>query len=121
MLVLSEERIREGETSVKIHMFMTMILAQAEAIEEDKAEVELTIARAARDSLVFCESLLGARAQGSSGTAGVGGPLELREGSPEGESGISGIGIDGGQGFDLEGFGEEFAWESFFPDGRFCY
>jgi hypothetical protein len=23
------------------------------------------------------------------------------------------------QGFDFDGFGEEFAWESFFPDGRF--
>ncbi|KAK4240628.1 hypothetical protein C8A03DRAFT_41841 [Achaetomium macrosporum] len=54
LIALSAERIRKGETNVKSHMFLTMILAQAEAVEEGK-EVEVEVARAARDSLEFCE------------------------------------------------------------------
>ncbi|KAF7184681.1 hypothetical protein CNMCM7691_006043 [Aspergillus felis] len=33
LISLSEERIRQGETNVKNHMFLSMILAQAEAVE----------------------------------------------------------------------------------------
>ncbi|KAK3311212.1 uncharacterized protein B0T15DRAFT_482296 [Chaetomium strumarium] len=54
LVELSAERIRQGETNVKSHMFLSMILAQVEAVEEGK-EVEVEVARAARDSLAFCE------------------------------------------------------------------
>lgn len=49
----SDERIRQGETNVKNHMFLSMILAQAEAVEAGMP-VELEVARAARSSLELC-------------------------------------------------------------------
>ncbi|KAH6854536.1 hypothetical protein B0I37DRAFT_422123 [Chaetomium sp. MPI-CAGE-AT-0009] len=101
---LAEARIRRGETNVKIHMFLCMVLAQVGAVEAraDAAGVAVAVARAARDSLRFSEGWLGAAA----GDLGGGG-------------GFGGLGMEGMQGFDFDGFGEEFAWESFFPDGRF--
>ncbi|KAM0206319.1 hypothetical protein ACHAQI_008420 [Fusarium lateritium] len=50
MISLSKERIHQGETNVKTHMFLSMILGQAEAIETDSS-IPLEIARSARDSL----------------------------------------------------------------------
>ncbi|KAM0246009.1 hypothetical protein ACHAP5_004980 [Fusarium lateritium] len=50
MISLSKERIHQGETNVKTHMFLSMILGQAEAIETDSS-IPLEIARNARDSL----------------------------------------------------------------------
>ncbi|TVY41643.1 Transcription factor [Lachnellula subtilissima] len=47
MISLSIERIRQGETNVKSHMFLSMVIAQVEALETG-AECELGIARAAR-------------------------------------------------------------------------
>jgi hypothetical protein len=57
MMVLAIERIRQGETNVKMHLLLSMILAQAEAIEMG-TEKELMVARSAKDSLVFCHGLL---------------------------------------------------------------
>ncbi|KAK4035244.1 hypothetical protein C8A01DRAFT_18057 [Parachaetomium inaequale] len=99
LVALAEGRIRKGETNVKGHMFMSMVLAQVAAIEKGE-EVEVAVARAARDSLAFSERLLGGRTVG--------------------EEGFGALGVDGMQGFDFDGFGEELAWESFFPDGRVC-
>lgn len=60
---LAERRIRHGETNVKSHFFLSIVLAQVEAVEQGR-EVEVEVARAARDSLEFCEGLLAARAEG---------------------------------------------------------
>ncbi|KAK7738622.1 hypothetical protein SLS62_011342 [Diatrype stigma] len=58
MLALAEERVRRGETNVKNHMFLSMILAQAGAVEEGGVGVERRIAQSGRDSLEFCHGLL---------------------------------------------------------------
>lgn len=57
LISLSEERIKLGETNVKNHMFLCMILAQVEAVEAS-APVELRVAQAARGSLEACNNLL---------------------------------------------------------------
>jgi hypothetical protein len=57
MMALAIERIRQGETNIKMHMLLSMILAQAEAIEMG-TDRELMVARSAKDSLVFCHGLL---------------------------------------------------------------
>ncbi|RYP85933.1 hypothetical protein DL769_000870 [Monosporascus sp. CRB-8-3] len=57
MISLSAERIQRGETNVKNHMFMSMVMAQTEAIEAD-TPCELKVAQSARDSLELCHSLL---------------------------------------------------------------
>ncbi|KAK4127166.1 hypothetical protein N657DRAFT_641111 [Parathielavia appendiculata] len=115
LAALSEERIRKGETNVKSHMFLSMVLAHVEAIEEDKP-VEVAVARAARDSLEMSERWLSSRMMEGLGFVGH----EMRAGlggsSSSGEGGI----MDEIDGFGFEGFsGEEFAWETFFADGRF--
>ncbi|KAH6969285.1 hypothetical protein DER45DRAFT_46619 [Fusarium avenaceum] len=61
MISLSNERIHQGETNVKMHMFLSMILGQAEAIETD-SPVPLQIARSARDSLESSYAVLNMRA-----------------------------------------------------------
>ncbi|EAW21219.1 C6 zinc finger domain protein [Aspergillus fischeri NRRL 181] len=97
LIALSEERIRLGETNVKNHMFLSMILAQAEAVEAG-GEIELWVARAAKDSLELCDSLLKTREDTGSS----------RMASPD-EAALVAAG--------MEGLGPDFGWESFFPDG----
>jgi hypothetical protein len=53
MISLSLQRIQQGETNIKSHTFLSMILAQVEAIEAN-APCEVNIARSARDSLQLC-------------------------------------------------------------------
>jgi hypothetical protein len=55
------ERIRYGETNVKMHAFVSMVLAQAESIETGTL-CEHRIALGGRDSLRFCHDLLQAQA-----------------------------------------------------------
>ena len=57
MLEQSAERIRHGESNVKNHPFLSMVLAEVEAAETG-APVELKVAEAARNSLHFCHQLL---------------------------------------------------------------
>jgi hypothetical protein len=57
VLSLSLERIQQGETNIKSHMFLSAILAQVEAIEAG-TPYELKMAQSARDSLVICRDLL---------------------------------------------------------------
>jgi hypothetical protein len=57
MIQLSLRRIQEGETNIKSHTFLSMILAQVEAIESDTS-CELSIARSAQVSLELCLSIL---------------------------------------------------------------
>ncbi|KAH6889279.1 hypothetical protein B0T10DRAFT_487651 [Thelonectria olida] len=103
MMVLAEERIHQGETNVKSHMFLNMILGQVEAIETDSS-VELHVARTARDSLEHCYGVLKARADkmpvASSPTANLAPP-----------------GMDMGQGMD--GYVMDLDWETFLPDQAF--
>ncbi|KAJ4242889.1 hypothetical protein NW757_011784 [Fusarium falciforme] len=57
MMDLSLERIRQGETNIKSHMFLNMILALVEAKEADVPH-ELRVAQSARESLELCFGLL---------------------------------------------------------------
>ncbi|KAF2469228.1 uncharacterized protein BDR25DRAFT_288688 [Lindgomyces ingoldianus] len=57
MISLAVARMHQGDTNVKIHMFLSMILAQTEAMEEG-VPCELMIAQGARDSLQLCHDLL---------------------------------------------------------------
>lgn len=57
MIFLSVRRIEQGETNVKAHMFLNMILAQAEAVEAG-VPCEKAVAQSARESLAFCLALL---------------------------------------------------------------
>ncbi|KAL2131234.1 hypothetical protein VTI74DRAFT_5385 [Chaetomium olivicolor] len=114
LIALSEERIRMGETNVKSHMFLSMILAQVEAVEEER-EVAVEVARAARDSLVFCEGLLSARVEGGD----AGGRLQS-ESPAGGGTVIGGGGMDGVQGSGFEGLGGDFDWEVFFTNEYLC-
>ncbi|KAF2094645.1 FAD/NAD(P)-binding domain-containing protein [Rhizodiscina lignyota] len=61
LISLSAERIRQGETNIKSHLFLSVILAHAEAIEAG-SPCELKIAESAKDSLQFCHDILKARA-----------------------------------------------------------
>ncbi|RTE83050.1 hypothetical protein BHE90_002422 [Fusarium euwallaceae] len=67
---LSLERIRQGETNIKGHMFLNMILALVEAKEEDVPH-EFKVAQRARESLELCFDLLQPQ---------VGAPLDLASG-----------------------------------------
>ncbi|VUC26324.1 unnamed protein product [Clonostachys rosea] len=57
MMSLAEARMHQGDTNVKTHMFLSMILAQTEATEEG-VPCELRIAQGARGSLLLCHDLL---------------------------------------------------------------
>lgn len=57
MISLSLERIRQGETNVKGHMFLRMIMAQAKATERG-APSELSVAKSAKDSISLCLEIL---------------------------------------------------------------
>ncbi|PTB66685.1 hypothetical protein BBK36DRAFT_1198111 [Trichoderma citrinoviride] len=57
MTALSLERIRQGETNVKSHMFLCMIAAQAEATERGESS-EVRMVKGARDSISLCLELL---------------------------------------------------------------
>lgn len=59
-MALSLERIRQGETNIKAHPYLSMILAWVEAIETGSPH-ELKVAKSARDSLELCRGLLQAR------------------------------------------------------------
>lgn len=105
LIALSEERIRHGETNVKSHMFLCMILAQVEAVEAGLG-VELAIARSATDSLRFCHGILNARAEASL-------PVEELEfvGAMEGLDGAT----PGSMGFESYGMDGDWDWDSFLP------
>lgn len=111
LLSLSEERIRLGETNVKSHMFLGMILAQVEAVEAG-LPVELEVARSARDSLQLCYGILSARARNN--------PVALA--SPA-VSGSLAAGIDDYQGSgsnNMFGMGMDFDWDSIMSDVGFA-
>ncbi|TWU77390.1 hypothetical protein ED733_006153 [Metarhizium rileyi] len=106
MVSLFEERIRQGETNVKGHMFLSMILGQVNAIEEDSM-VELQLARSARDSLEYCCGVLRARADRTPSAT-----------TPLRADAASSVGTDGSL-TDVDGYVMDLDWESFFPDQAF--
>lgn len=57
---LSFNQIQQGDTKAKVHVFLSMILAQAEAIEQGR-DLELSIVKSAIASLQTCNELLQAR------------------------------------------------------------
>ncbi|TFB00258.1 hypothetical protein CCMA1212_007629 [Trichoderma ghanense] len=57
MKTLSLERVRQGETNVKGHMFLCTIMAQAEAMQRGEPG-EAHIAKSAKDSISVCLELL---------------------------------------------------------------
>ncbi|KOS45463.1 hypothetical protein ACN38_g3579 [Penicillium nordicum] len=106
IIILSSERIRHGETNVKGHMFLSMILGKVEAVQTG-ADCELSIARSAIDSLEFCHGLL--LAQADSSLLGIPNNAGFTSGSslddePEGP--------DSGYDLDLD-------WDFLFPDSGF--
>ncbi|KAK8001685.1 hypothetical protein PG991_013907 [Apiospora marii] len=118
LIALSEERVRLGETNVKGHMFLCMILAQVEAVEEgegdgggeESSSVEVAVARAARDSLGHCYGLLCLR-------RGAGG-----KGNGEGAEDAVALdtGEDGDQGLGMGGYELDMDWDSILPDFDFA-
>lgn len=57
---LSLDRVRQGETNIKAHTYLSMVLSLVEAIETGISP-SLKIANSARDSLELCHGLLQAR------------------------------------------------------------
>ncbi|KAK8047920.1 hypothetical protein PG996_015984 [Apiospora saccharicola] len=117
LIALSEERVRLGETNVKGHMFLCMILAQVEAVEgegsDEMPSVEVAVARAARDSLGHCYGLLCLRKR----KGGVGDD-EVGLGGEEGAEGLAlGTGEAADQG--LGGYELDLDWDSMLPDFDF--
>ncbi|OTA58346.1 hypothetical protein K449DRAFT_373818 [Hypoxylon sp. EC38] len=104
MLSLSVERIQKGETNVKGPMFLSMIVAQAEAIEAG-TECELKVAQAAMDSLEQCYDMLRGRVDTISSPCPT-------------NTGLTPASIDGSQG----GFGLDFDldWNFFLPGASFA-
>ncbi|KAI1142100.1 hypothetical protein F5Y05DRAFT_402099 [Hypoxylon sp. FL0543] len=104
MLSLSIERIRKGETNVKGPMFLSMIVAQTEAIEAG-TDCELKVAQAAKDSLDLCYTILRAR------VGAISSP------SPA-NTGLTPTSLDGGQGgYDLD---LDLDWNFFLPGASFA-
>lgn len=101
MITLSIERIRQGETNVKSHMFLSMVLVLAEAKEMGFA-YEQKIAQAAVDSLEFCHGLL----RDQLGTANLPTPTN---------TGLTPASLDGAQ----EVFGFDFDIDFFLSDTGF--
>ena len=106
LISFSAERIRQGETNIKSHMFLSMIIAQIEA-KLSGANCELSIAQSAKDSLEFCHGLLLALADtaslANSNDGGFGSGVSLDD-----ESGEAGAGFD----LDLD-------WDFLLPDAGF--
>ncbi|KAI1470474.1 uncharacterized protein F4812DRAFT_267491 [Daldinia caldariorum] len=100
MTALSIERIRQGETNVKGPMFLSMIMAQVEAIEEG-IPCDLRVAQSAKESLELCVSLLEERA----GTVSSPCPSNI---------GLTPNSLDPGYGMDLD-----FDFESLMTDSIF--
>ncbi|KUJ24541.1 uncharacterized protein LY89DRAFT_713366 [Mollisia scopiformis] len=65
MISFSSERIQQAETNIKAHMFLSMVLAQVEAMEAGKS-YEIEIAQSGRDSVKYCLEMLQARTAAAS-------------------------------------------------------
>ncbi len=116
LLGIAERRIRSGETNVKSHMFLSIVLAQVDAVERG-GPVEMEVARAMRDSLEFCERLLSEKA------AGIDWEYSVRSSrSPDGDGVVLGGGglADLDQGFGFQVADGDFDWNVFFTNESLC-
>lgn len=102
MIELSAERARRGETNIKGHMFLTMIVAQVQAME-DGVPGEGRIAEGARSSLEFCHSILQSRADGALSSSWSVDSVSGAETSYDGQGGL----------------GMDWDFDFFLPDGDF--
>ncbi|KAH7411453.1 hypothetical protein BKA64DRAFT_381731 [Cadophora sp. MPI-SDFR-AT-0126] len=98
MIELSAERIRQGETNIKAYMFLSMVLAQVDAMEAGTS-IEYSDALSARDSLLFCYGLLQTRAAA----------LSVLEADVSSTSPFA----------DQEGYGMDFDLDFFMPNADF--
>jgi hypothetical protein len=106
LLSLAERRVRLGETNVKSHMFLSMVLAQAEAVEAG-TPVELQVARGARDSLELCCGILRARA----------GSIQVPSAMPaDAGTEAAGVGGHGMEDYSMYGMCVGFDWDSIMSD-----
>lgn len=110
LVALSERRIRLGETNVKSHMFLTMILAQVEAVEAGVL-VELEVARSARDSLEFCHGILRERMGDI--------PSAVPSPADAGPATTMADGFQGHENYNMYGMGVEFDWDLIMSDVGF--
>lgn len=92
------ERIRRGETNVKNPMFLSMVMTQADAVEDSRPS-RLKMAQAARDSLEYCYELLKQRQAAQS----------LTDSIETAETSASSFG-------DVEGFEFDLDFDFFMPD-----
>ncbi|KAJ5848002.1 hypothetical protein N7455_011959 [Penicillium solitum] len=106
LITLSSERIRYGETNIKGHMFLSMILAKVEAVQTG-ADCELSMARSAKDSLEFCHGLL--LAQADSSLLGI----------PNNAGFASGSSLDDGSEGPDSGYDLDLDWDFLLPDAGF--
>lgn len=119
LLSLSEERIHLGETNVKSHMFLRMILAQVGAMEAG-VPVELEVARSARDSLELCHGILSARARNVPGSSSSSSAAAAAAAAADAD--VAGAGTDeylGFENYNMYGMGVDFDWDSIMSDVGF--
>jgi hypothetical protein len=107
ILSLSAERVRHGETSTKLHMFLSMVMAQVEAVEAG-TQCEDRIAQSARDSLEICQELLQPQAENLSMFS----PGGTRSTSTDPVSGVGSYGLEMDHDFDFD-------FDFFFSAGSF--
>jgi hypothetical protein len=101
MLSQALERIQQGQTTIKNHNFLGMVLAQVEAIEAD-VSCELKVAHAAVESLELCHELLWARLR----TLSLPSVNDFRPPSTDFDS-------------EQEGYDPDFDMDFYFPDANF--
>lgn len=108
LLALASRRVQHGETNIKGHMFLSMVLAQVKAVEAGAragdGAVERAVARGAVESLRFCRDVLRARADGM---ALVGG--EETEFDAEAVDAVDVAGLE------FEVYGMDWNWEFLLP------
>jgi hypothetical protein len=108
LVTFSVDRIRHGETNIKGHMFLSMIMSQVEA-KQSGADCEMSIAQGAKDSLNLCHGILlevaDATSLANSRDNGFGSGVSF-----DGETGESGSGFD----LDLD-----LDWDFLLPDAGF--
>ncbi|KAJ6785107.1 hypothetical protein PWT90_03564 [Aphanocladium album] len=100
MLKRCDVRIHNGETNVKSFVFLSMVLAMAEAIEND-VPCEMRIAESARDAIKHCYDIL----EKTIGSFGTNTPTE--PGFPSNEVDMADLGFD--------------MMDHFFSDAGFLY
>jgi hypothetical protein len=101
IIALSVERIKQGETNIKSHTFLSMVLAQVEAMAEG-ASYEIAMVKSAKCSLEMCFGMLQTLAGPVDGPLYEGTPIATAE---LGEQDFFGYGWDSDFDLFLDGAG----------------